>query len=159
MHSAARAFWLGAAVTAAVFLFTGASTFDLDASGDPQAIVVNGRIDQSALGRLLTPDLATLGTVRATKRSWGLVNTYSEQIYVAGARVAQQAGAPVNLRFNLQLPGSVTATNATARDGRLLVWTAIPADATLWAHSWAVNWPIVLLLAVAIALTFLTRPE
>lgn len=159
MRREMRAFWLGVAISSAVFIFTSGTTVDIDASaGEPHAIAVTGRVDHGVLGRLFSPPSEALGAIRVTKRGWGLVTTYSEQITVLGARLANAAGVPLNLKISVVLPGTVTDSNAPAREGRALVWTTLPAEApTLWAQSRAVNWPVALLLAAAIAVTFWVR--
>ena len=93
------------------------------------------RVDQGPLSRMLAPTLGTLGTLRFTKRGWGILTTYSQELTVTAARLAQQAGTPVGVRVSLQVPGTITGTNATGRDGRTLVWGQIPPDAPLWART------------------------
>lgn len=160
MRKSARAFWIGAAVSGAVFVFTGATTFDLDATAaETHAIVVTGRVDQGTLGRLFSPGSAALGRVRVTKHGWGLVTTYTEQIIILGAPLANEAGAPIGVEVHLEIPGTVIGSNATARDGRTLIWSALPANAMLWAQSRAINWPVVAFFAVAIALTLWLRED
>ena len=160
MRKGTRAFWIGAAVSGAVFVFTGATTFDLDATaGETHAIVVTGRVDQGTLGRLFSPGSVALGRVRVTKHDWGLLTTYTEQIIILGARLSTEAGAPIGVEVHLEIPGTIIATNATARDGRTLIWSALPTDAMLWAQSRAVNWPVVAFFAVAIALTLWLRED
>ncbi len=159
MRRTVRGFWFGVAISSAVFILTGATTVDIDAAaGGSHAVVVTGRVDRGVLGRLLSPPSEVLGAVRVTKRGWGLVTTYSEEITVLGARLANAAGAPLDLKISVQLPGAVTGSNAPAREGRTLVWTTLPAEAaTLWAQSRAVNWPVAAFLAAAIAVTFWMR--
>jgi hypothetical protein len=160
MRKGASAFWIGAALSGAVFVFTGATTVDLDATAaETHAIVITGRVDQGTLGRLFSPGSAALGRVRVTKHGWGVITTYTEQIIVLGAPLANEAGTPIGVEVHLEIPGTVIGTNATARDGRTLIWSALPADAMLWAQSRAVNWPVVTLLVLAIALTFWLREE
>ncbi len=159
MRRTVLAFWLGVAVSSAVFIITAAATtFDADVtSGEAQPIRLVQRVDEEALSRLLAPASLTLGSVRLTKRGWGVVTTYSEEISIAGGRLATVAGAPVDVRVTLEIPGTVVATNATGREGRALVWTGLPADAPLRAQTRAVNWPLVAFLIAAVVLSFRIR--
>jgi hypothetical protein len=159
MRSTILAFWIGVIVTYIVLTFsTFSTTVDADVvPTEATGIGVAERVDQGTLSRLRSPGLGTLGTLRVTKRSWGLFTTYAQELTVTAARLAQQAGTPVGVRVSLELPGTVTGTNATARDGRTLVWNEIPPDAPMWARTRAVSWPVVLAGAVSIALTFWGR--
>jgi hypothetical protein len=159
MRRTVLGFWIGVAVTYGVLTLNAASTaFDVDVvPTEANAIGVVERVDQGPLSRMLSPTLGTLGTLRFTKRGWGILTTYSQELTVTAARLAQQAGSPVGVRVSLQIPGTITGTNATGREGRALVWGQIPPDAPLWAHTRATNWPVVLFIAVAAALSFWVR--
>ncbi len=160
MRKGVRAFWVGVAVSGAVFIFTGATTFDLDGTAaETHTIVMTGRVDQGTLVRLFSPGSVALGRVRVTKHAWGLVTTYTEQIVILGAPLANEAGTPISVQVHVEIPGTVTGSNATSRDGRTLIWTALPVDAILWAQSRAINWPVVAFLAVAIGLTLWLRED
>src|SRR5207302_1683161 len=117
-------FWIGVAAAYVVLTLNTASTaFDVDVvPTEANAIGVVERVDQGPLSRMLSPTLGTLGTVRFTKRGWGILTTYSQELTVTAARLAQQAGTSVGVRVSLQVPGTITGTNATGRDGRTLVW-------------------------------------
>jgi len=49
------------------------------------------------------------------------------------------------------------STNAAGRESGALVWTELPPDAPLWVRTRAINWPVVIFGAVAIALSFWRR--
>jgi hypothetical protein len=153
------AFWLGVLISSAVLIAgTTATTFDADVTaGESQPVRLDQRVDQGALSRLLAPTSLTLGSVRLTKRGWGLVSTYSEEITVAGGRASARAGIPMDLRVTLEMPGTVVATNATGREGRTLMWAALPPGGTLRATTRAVNWPLAALLVAAVALSLRLR--
>ena len=159
MRRTVLGFWIGVAVTYVVLTLNTASTaFDVDVvPTEANAIGVVERVDQGPLSRMLSPTLGTLGTVRFTKRGWGILTTYSQELTVTAARLAQQAGTPVGVRVSLQVPGTITGTNATGRDGRTLVWGQIPPDAPLWARTRAINWPVILFMAAAVALSYWVR--
>ncbi len=82
-----------------------------------------------------------------------MLTTYTQELSVTAARLAQQAGTPVSLSVTLAIPGTVVGTNATGREDRTLVWSEIPADAPLWARTRIINWPAALLVAAAAAAT------
>ncbi len=149
------AFWIGVVLTYLVLTFTAASsTVDVDlVPGEANGLVMAERIDQGPLSRILNPGAATLGTLRLTKRSWGIVTTYSQELGVTAARLAQQAGTQLTLRVTLAIPGSVVGTNAAGQTGGALVWTQIPSDGPLWVRTRAINWPVALFGIAAITAT------
>lgn len=159
MQRGILAFWAGVIATSLLLtLSASSSTLDVDLiPGEANSIVMAERVDQGPLSRVLNPGIATLGTLRLTKRNWGLITTYTQELGVAAARLAQQAGTQVSLRVSLSIPGTVVGTNAAGRDGGALVWTEIPPDAPLWARTRAINWPVVVVSAVAIALSIWFR--
>jgi len=152
-------FWIGVALTYLILTLTASSsTLDVDlVPGESNGIVVAERVDQGPLGRLLNPGIATVGTLRLTKRNWGLVTTYGQELGVTAVRLAQQAGTQIALKVTLAIPGALVGTNATGREGGALVWTEIPPDAPLWVRTRAINWPVVTFATVAIALSFWRR--
>ncbi len=158
MRSTLLAFWVGVGVAFVIFIITAAATtFEASVTGGEQAIEFVQYVDQGALGRLLAPAALTFGTVRLTKRGWGIVTTYTEELTIAPGAVSARAGEPVNLRVRLSVPGRVIAANATGRDGAALVWSALPANEPLRAQTRAVNWPLLVLLGAAGAASFWLR--
>jgi len=157
MRRAAGAFWLGAIAAAAVFIATDGTTFDARVTGgEARQVQLVQHVDRGRIGLLLTPEAPAAGGLHLTKRSWGIVTVYTEEVTAAGARFA---GAPVDVRLVLDIPGAVTATNATAREGSALVWTALPAAEPAWVRTRAVNWPLVVAAAAAIGLSLWLRAE
>ncbi len=159
MRSMILAFWLGAAVAFVIFIMTtAATTFEASVAGGPsEPAQFVQYVDQGALSRLLAPAALTFGTVRLTKRGWGVVTTYTEELTIAAGALATRAGAPVDLHVRLSVPGRVVATNATGRDGNALVWSALPANEPLRAETRAVNWPLLAVLGAAVAASFWLR--
>ena len=153
------AFWLGAAVTYLVLTLTASSTtLDIDVvPGEANSVAVTERVDAGPLSRLLNPGAATLGTLRLTKRNWGVLTTYSQELGVAAVRLAQQAGTQIGLKVSLDIPGTIVGTNATGRDGATLVWTAIPQEGPMQARARTINWPVALFVAAVIAATVWLR--
>jgi hypothetical protein len=149
------AFWLGVLVMGSVFLVSAAkTTYTAEVTvGDTNSLAFGQHVDQGFLERLLQPAALSLGSAQLTKRTWGLVTTYADQVSVATNLLANQAGGPVNLRVTLEIPGTVTETNAAGRDGTALVWTALPAGTPLYGTSRVVNWPAVVLLGLAAAVS------
>jgi hypothetical protein len=147
-------FWTGVVLAYLILtLAASSSTVDVDlVPGEANGIVMAERVDQGPLSRVLNPGIATLGTLRLTKRTWGFVTTYGQELGVSAARLAQQAGQ-ISLEVTLAVPGTIVGTNATGRDGGALVWTEIPADAPLWVRTRAINWPVVMVAAAAVAAT------
>lgn len=152
-------FWIGVAVTYLVLVLTASSsTVDVDiVPGEANAVVVAERVDQGPLSRVLNPGIATLGTLRLTKRTWGVVTTYSQELGVTAVRLAQQAGTQISVKASLAIPGTVVGTNAGSRDGGALVWNEIPPDAPLWARTRAINWPVAAFAAASLAATVWLR--
>ena len=155
MQRGILAFWFGVAVAALVLtLSASSSTLDVDVvTGEANGIIVAERVDQGPLSRVLNPGVATLGTLRLTKRTWGLVTTYTQELGVTAVRLAQQAGTQIPLKVSLSIPGTIVGTNAGARDGEALVWTEVPRDAPLWVRTRAINWPVVIFAAAAVGLS------
>jgi hypothetical protein len=154
MRRGILAFWFGVVVTYLILVLTASSsTLDVDIVPGEAGIVVAERVDQGPLSRVLNPGIATLGTLRLTKRTWGVVTTYTQELGVTAARLAQQAGTQISVKVSLNIPGTVVGTNAARRDGGALVWTEIPPDAPLWARTRTTNWPVALFALAALAAT------
>jgi len=157
MRDTVVAFWLGIAAAFLVFVASSAATtFDASVRPTDTGLTLAQRVDGGAVGELLSVG-PSIGTLHFSKRSWGILTSYAEELTIASARVSQAAGTPVALRVSLTMPGTVVGTNAPSRDGAALVWTSLPSDAPLSATARAVNWPAVVLLAVAAALPLWLR--
>jgi hypothetical protein len=156
MRDSVLAFWLGIAVAFVIFVAgSAATTFDADVRPTGDGVAFAQHVD-GPISQLLAVG-PSLGTLHVAKRSWGVFTEYTEDLTIAGARLAQATGAPASFRVSLTLPGTVASTNATGRDGRALVWTSLPADAPLTAAARATNWPAVVLLAAAALLPLALR--
>ncbi len=159
MRSGILWFWAGVAAAYLVLTLSASSTtFDVDvvpaAAG---GVTIAERVDRGPLSRLLAPGLGTLAALRFTKRTWGFVATYAQELTVTAARLAQQAGTPIGVSMTLQIPGTVVGTNATGGEDRTLVWSALPAEGPLWVRTRAANWPLALLAAAALGVTLWAR--
>jgi len=142
-------FWLGVAVAfGIVALSASATTFEAGLSPSDSGITLVQRADGSVLSELIPTGL-TIGSVRFTKHSWGILTSYRDDVSLIAAGLARASGQPFNLRITLTMPGSVTGTNATGRQGGALLWVVSPTDTSLWAESRAVNWPVLSLFAAA----------
>jgi hypothetical protein len=159
MQKTALGFWLGV-VASFVFFILGTAGVRFDAAvtaGEARPVEFVERVDQGVLSRFLSPAAPALGSVTLTKRSWGVVTIYSERITVAGARLASQAGVPLELRIALEIPGTVVGTNADKQEGGTVIWTRLPADAPLWVETRSVNWTVAAFLVGAAILSLMLR--
>ncbi len=159
MRGNIAAFWFGVALTYLIFTLTASSTtLDVDiVPAEANSVAVAERVDAGPLSRLFNPGIATLGTLRLTKRNWGLLTTYSQELGVAAVRLAQQAGTQIGLRVSLDIPGTIVTTNATGREGRTLVWSEIPKEGPMQARARTINWPVAIFAAAVIAATVWLR--
>ncbi len=159
MRGNVPAFWLGVVVTYLILTLSASSTtLDVDVvPGEANSLAVTERVDGGPLDRVLNPGIATLGTLRLTKRNWGLLTTYSQELGVAAVRLAQQAGTQIGLKVSVRIPGTIISTNATGRDGGALVWTEIPPEGPMQARARAINWPVALFAAAVVAATVWLR--
>ena len=84
----------------------------------------------------LIPTGLNIGSVHFTKHSWGILTSYRDEVSLIAAGLARASGHPFNLRITLTMPGSVTGTNATGRQGAALRGgSAPPTDTSMWAES------------------------
>ena len=142
-------FWLGVAVAfGIVALSSSATTFEAALSPSDNGITLVQRADGSVLSELIPTGLS-IGSLRFTKHSWGILTSYRDELSLISGGLARASGEPFNLRITLTMPGSVTDTNATGRQGGALLWVVSPTDTSLWAESRAVNWPVLSLFAAA----------
>lgn len=149
MRGPVAGFWLGALLTAVLFAATGGTTLDIRVIGtEAGRAQVEQEIDQSSLAGLFSPS-APIATLHIKKRTWGIVTTYSETLAAPAARAA---GVP-DVRVLLTVPGTVTVTNAAGREGRALVWTALPSPEPAWTEARALNWPVVVCAVIAAAVS------
>src|SRR5215469_7286868 len=143
-------FWVGAIAAAALFAATGGTAVEIRVTGtEAGRAQLEQNVDQGSLARLLAPSAPAIGVLHIRKHTWGLLTTYSQTLAAPGVRAA---GVP-DVRVLLTLPGAVTDTNAAGREGRALVWAGLPGPEPGWAEARAVNWPAVILAAVAAALS------
>ena len=148
MRGTVAGFWLGALLTAAVFAATGGTAVDIRVTGtEAGRAQLEQAVDQSAVAALLLPGAPAIGTLHIKKRNWGLMTTYSETLAAPAARAA---GIP-DVRVLLTVPGAVTVTNASGREGRALVWTGLPGPEPAWAEARAINWPVAAFAVLAAA--------
>lgn len=109
--------------------------------------LLDARLDEPAVGRLINIPAATLGEAAFAKRSWVVASTYAFSLRIrpelAPGRAVQ------DLQVSVRLPGRVTSTNATRVAGGLAVWESVPARG-LSLRTVAVHWvPLILLAVVA----------
>src|SRR5579883_2268368 len=116
------AYWAGLGMGFLVCLVTSSATHVTASVGllDSDTLAVSTRVDQGVLSSWLQPEGAPLGTLRVTKRSWGIVSTYAEELAPSPlVRGPRWNGYPIQVSF--ALPGSVHASAPTRR-GDAVVW-------------------------------------
>src|SRR5579875_1514556 len=120
------AYWAGLGMGFLVCLVTSSATHVTASVGllDSDTLAVSTRVDQGVLSSWLQPEGAPLGTLRVTKRSWGIVSTYAEELAPSPlVRGPRWNGYPIQVSF--ALPGSVHASAPTRR-GDAVVWDRLP---------------------------------
>ena len=115
-------------------------------TGDGQPLL-DTRVDESVVGRLVNIPVASLGQLAVSKRAWLVVTTYVFTLQVRPELVPGPERPLARLLVNVRLPGRVLTTNATRITGGTAVWEGVPAD-TLQLRTVAVEWVRVAILVV-----------
>ncbi len=148
-----RGFLSGAAAVLILVLFlTGGTQFEgfVRVAGDGQ-FLLDIRVDEPAVGRIVNIPIGSLGEAAFVKRSWIIATTYAFTLRLR-PEVAPGPGAAVSsLQVSVRLPGRAMSTNATRVTAGTAVWEALPAEA-LRLRTVAVNWVLAVALAAALAL-------
>ncbi len=143
----AKGFWIGALLVGLLVAVAGGTRFEGFLRITPaDQIVLDVRGDESALGRVVNPPVATVGEAALVKRSYVVVQTYDFALRLR--REVVEAGIR-GLTVTVQLPGTITATNATEVEGRTARWATIPTTG-VELRTRAIQWVPVTLLGVAI---------
>lgn len=148
MNAWVKGFAVGAiAGLALAILLAGGTRFEafvrVAASG---RYLLDARLDESALGRVINLPVASLGEASVVKRSWFLATTY-HFVLLLRPEVAPGPGREVQeLQVSVTLPGRATSTNATRITGGTALWEALP-DVPLYLDTTAVHWGRALLVA------------
>ncbi len=154
----AKGFWTGAFV-ALVLVGIAASTTRFEAfvrvsSGD--RFLLDLRLDEPVVGRVINIPVATLGEASFAKRSWLVATTYDFFLRLRPEVAPGPGRAIQELEVSVGLPGSVTATNATRVSGRAALWEMVPPEG-LQIHTRAIHWVRVVTIALAAAVIGIIR--
>lgn len=145
--------FLAGVVATLVLVAIGAGTTRFEAfvrvtSGD--RFLLDARLDEPALGRVLNIPVATLGEASFAKRSWVIGTTYEFHLQLR-PEVAPGPGRAIrDLEVSIRLPGRPAFTNATRYAGGAAVWETLPADA-LRLRTRAVHWLRILVILIIVA--------
>lgn len=148
-----RGFLVGAAAALAVVaVVAGGTRFEafVRVAGGGGRLLLDARLDEPIVGRVVNVPVGTLGEAAFRKRDWILLTTY-EMVLRIRPEAAPGAGRAVqDLQVTVRLPGYVLATNADRTGGGSATWDAFPA-APARLRTLAVSWLRVALLAGAAA--------
>ena len=128
MSVAIRGFILGLVVGLLLAALIGGGTqFDAFARvmGDGR-LLLDARLDESAIGRITNLPVGTLGDATFTKRTWILATTYGFVLHLQPEVTPGPARLVQGLQVSIKLPGQVTATNATRVAAGTAVWETLP---------------------------------
>lgn len=156
MTSQLRGILIGLVAGLAIAWLTGGTHLDafLRVTGGGQYLL-DTRVDESALGRIINIPAASLGEVSLLKRSWIVASMYVFTLQlrpeIVAARGEDPGRALSGLLVNVRLPGRVVATNATQVTAGTAAWDALPRDA-LYVRTLAVHWAVVIILVAALAI-------
>lgn len=156
MSAWGRGFLTGAAAALLLLAFvSGATRFDAFVRvAAEDRFVLDTRVDEPVLSRVINVPVATLGEASFTKRSWLLFTSYEFALQLRPEVAPGPGRAIQDLQVSVRLPGSVTFTNATRISAGAAVWETLPSE-PLVVRTRAVHWVrvllVVLLAAVGVA--------
>ena len=167
MTSQLRGILIGLVAGLAIAWLTGGTHLDafLRVTGGGQYLL-DTRVDESTLGRIINIPAASLGDVSLQKRSWIFASMYVFTLQlrpeIAAARGPRKfalanfwGGEPgraiSGLAVNVRLPGRLVATNATRVTAGTAAWDALPRDG-LYLRTLVVQWAAVIILVAALAI-------
>ncbi len=144
----------GLAAGLLIALLAGSTSLDafVRVTGDGQYLL-DTRVDESVLGRIVNLPVAALGEVSFQKRAWLVASTYAFTLRVRPELARGPERALSGLLVNVRLPGRVLTTNATRVQAGTAAWEGLPPD-TLHLRTVAVHWVrlVILLAALAVGL-------
>jgi len=113
--------------------------------------LLDARVDEPAVGRVVNVPLASLGEAIILKRSWIVATTYAFALRVRPELASGPERAAISgLVVTGRLPGRVVATNATRVAAGTAVWEGLPR--VLQLRTVTVHWVRVVILAAVLAL-------
>lgn len=117
------------------------------ADGQP---LVDTRVDESVVGRIVNIPVASLGELSVSKRTWVVATTYAFTLRIRPEVAPGPERALSGLLINARLPGRVVMSNATRVSGGTAVWEGLPPDA-LTLKTVAIEWARLGILALFLA--------
>lgn len=113
--------------------------------------LLDARVDEPALGRIVNIPVGSLGDASLGKRTWLVATSYAFTLRLR-PEVAPGPGRSVSgLQVSVRLPGGIVSTNATRVTAGTAVWDALPPDA-LRLRTLAVHWVRVIILVAGLAI-------
>lgn len=121
--------WLGTGTRADVFVRAAAGG----------RYLLDVRLDENALGRMVNIPTATLGEATVTKRSLFFFSTYGFTLRLRPGVAGDAERTIRSLEISARLPGRVTSTNAVRVAGGTATWETLGPD-MLVLRTRAVHW-------------------
>jgi hypothetical protein len=148
----AKGAFAGLAVGLLIAFWAGNTSVDafVRITGDGQPLL-DTRVDESVVGRLVNIPVAALGDLSVSKRVWLVATTYAFTLRVRPELASGPERPLTRLLVNARLPGRVLTTNATRVTGGTAEWEGVPAD-SLQLRTIAVEWTRVAILVVALVI-------
>lgn len=148
----AKGAFAGLAVGLLIAVWAGNTSVDafVRVTGDGQPLL-DTRVDESVVGRLVNIPVAALGELSVSKRVWLVATTYAFTLRVRPELAPGPERPLTRLLVNVRLPGRVLATNATRVTGGTAEWEGVPSDA-LQLRTVTVEWARVAILVVVLVI-------
>ncbi len=149
----AKGFVVGAVTVFVVaVLLAGGTHFEafVRVTGSGQYLL-DARVDEPAVGRIVNIPVGSLGDASLGKRSWLVATSYAFALRLR-PEVAPGPGRAVSgLQVSVRLPGRIVSSNATRVTAGTAVWEVLPAGA-LYLRTVDVHWVRVVLLAAVLGI-------
>lgn len=151
MSTWAKGFVVGAGAMFVVAVLIGGTQFDafVRITGSGQALL-DTRVDEPAVGRIVNIPVGSLGDASVGKRTWLVATSYAFTLRLRPEVAPSPGRALSGLQVSVRLPGRVVSTNATRVTAGTAAWDVLPPDA-LHLRTLAVHWVRVIILVVLLA--------
>lgn len=149
VSAAIRGFILGLIVGLLLALIGGGTQFDafVRVAGDGR-LLLDARLDESAIGRVTNLPVGAFGDATVTKRTWILATSYGFVLHLQ-PEMTGPARPVQGLQVSIKLPGYVTATNATRVAAGTAVWETLPPGELL-VRTRAIHWGRILVVLITV---------
>ena len=132
-------------------VFTRSTAFEMFARiGTDGRLLLDGRGDESTVGRVRNLPVAVLGEAAFAKRSWLVVTTYDFTLRLQPDVAPALAGAVGSSEVAVTLPGRVRTSNAPRMSEGTALWDTLP-EGPLRVQTRTVHWGRLVLTAIIIA--------